>query len=95
MFSKDDLVKQYETLTDEELFSNYKQLDTLSTDGQNALLEVIEKKGGIERLTDFITNKSTQRPFTEVLLEVFWPALLGAFYGASGLSRPIGYFIFS
>jgi hypothetical protein len=58
MFSKEDLVKQYDKLTDEELFSNYKQLDTFSIDGQNALSEVIDKKGGIERLTNYIDNKA-------------------------------------
>ncbi|MFT3935909.1 MAG: hypothetical protein QM726_19930 [Chitinophagaceae bacterium] len=58
MLSKNELVEKYKSFTDEELFSYYKQLDTLSTDGQTALNEVIESKGGIERLKNYIANKT-------------------------------------
>jgi hypothetical protein len=52
MFSKEELISQYENYPDEALFNMYMELGSYSTEALDAFHEVINKKGGIEGLLE-------------------------------------------
>ncbi|HEY6902299.1 MAG TPA: hypothetical protein VI233_16700, partial [Puia sp.] len=57
MLSKQDFVEQYEGYTDEQLYHIYSNADDYSPEAQEALIIIIEKKGGLDRLTHSVTNR--------------------------------------
>jgi len=57
MLTKQDFIEQYEQYSDEELYMMLQNKSQYSQEGQSAMDEVIESKGGIERLEDIIQQK--------------------------------------
>jgi hypothetical protein len=50
MLSTNDFISQYETHTDEELYTIYMNKDGYSPEAQEALMIVLQKKGGLDEL---------------------------------------------
>lgn len=65
MLTKQDFIQQYEKHSDEELYQMYLRKDNYSEEGQEALNEVIDQKGGLARLEKLI--EQSQKVFSERL----------------------------
>jgi len=57
MFTIQDFVSQYEPYTDEELMNTHSAREGYSLEAQEALMIVINKKGGMETLTKRLEQK--------------------------------------
>jgi len=57
MFTIEDFVSQYEPYTDEELMNTYSDREGYSLEAQEALMIVINRKGGMETLTKRLEQK--------------------------------------
>ena len=57
MLSTNDFISQYETHTDEELYTIYMDKDGYSPEAQEALMIVLQKKGGLNELIHRLQEK--------------------------------------
>jgi hypothetical protein len=57
MLSTNDFISQYETHTDEELYTIYMNKDGYSPEAQEALMIVLQKKGGLDELVHRLQEK--------------------------------------
>lgn len=57
MLSTNDFISQYETLSDEELYTIYTNKEGYSLEAQEALTIVIQKKGGLDELIHRLQEK--------------------------------------
>lgn len=57
MLSKQDFIEQYEDYTDEQLYHIYSNSVNYSPEAQEAVMIVIEKKGGLDKLKHRVANR--------------------------------------
>jgi hypothetical protein len=57
MFSKNDFLEKYRQCSDAELMKMYQGRSSYSAEAQDAMLEVIHEKGGIEKLTERLESQ--------------------------------------